>query len=112
VVDKVLSAIEGQENAVICLLGLAYKENVDDFRESPSVQIAQLLRERTSAELLVVEPFMDSSEAFTLVPLEEGIARASVVVHLTAHDAFKALDAASLAGKQVIDLRGNLKHLQ
>jgi UDP-N-acetyl-D-mannosaminuronic acid dehydrogenase len=90
-------------------LGLAYKENVDDFRESPSVTVADRLIEAGIGTVIVVEPFMKTgkaSNAYTLVSLEEGIAQAEIVVLLTAHDVFRQMDNALLKDKKVIDTRG------
>jgi UDP-N-acetyl-D-mannosaminuronic acid dehydrogenase len=108
VVAQVKKASVGISNPTICLLGLAYKENVDDFRESPSVTVADKLIESKVGKIVVVEPFMKASAKYDLVSLEEGIKQADVIVHLTAHDAFKNIARESLAGKKMIDTRGSL----
>lgn len=108
VVAQVKKAAEGLANPTICLLGLAYKENVDDFRESPSVTVADKLIAAQLGKVMVVEPFMASSSKYHLVPLEEGLGQADIVVHLTAHDVFKKIPSASLRAKKVIDTRGSL----
>jgi len=108
VVSKVKEAAKGIKNPVICLLGLAYKENVDDFRESPSVTVADKLIESGLGDVLIVEPFMKDSDRYRLVPLGEGLNRADIVVHLTAHDTFKAIAPELLEGKKIIDTRGSL----
>ena len=109
VAGKVREAAKGLKNPVICLLGLAYKENVDDFRESPSITVADLLIESKIGEIIVAEPFMKDSDVYNLVSLDEGLSRADIVVHLTAHQNFKSIKPAQLAGKKLIDTRGNLK---
>jgi UDP-N-acetyl-D-mannosaminuronic acid dehydrogenase len=106
VLNKIKEAAQGTSRPVICLLGLAYKENVDDFRESPSVTIADELIKLNIGEVIVVEPFMKSSNRYKLVSLPDGLKRADIVVHLTAHDSFKAISPAMLAGKKIIDPRG------
>ncbi|MCB1563758.1 MAG: UDP-N-acetyl-D-mannosamine dehydrogenase, partial [Alphaproteobacteria bacterium] len=109
VIEQIEQAVAGIDKPVICLLGLAYKENVDDFRESPSVTVADRLIENGIGTVIVVEPFMKAGKAgkaYTLVPLEEGIAQADIVVLLTAHDAFRKMDMTLLSGKKVIDTRG------
>lgn len=108
VIGKIRQAVSGLKNPVICLLGLAYKENVDDFRESPSVTVADKLIEAKLGEIIVVEPFMKESSQYNLVSLEDGLRRADVVVHLTAHDAFKTIAPERLNGKTIIDTRGSL----
>lgn len=109
VIEQIEQAAAGIDKPVICLLGLAYKENVDDFRESPSVTVADRLIETGIGTVIVVEPFMKAGKAgkaYALVPLEEGIAQADIVVLLTAHDAFRKMDMTLLSGKKVIDTRG------
>jgi UDP-N-acetyl-D-mannosaminuronic acid dehydrogenase len=86
---------------------LAYKENVDDFRESPSVTVADKLIAAQIGDVIVAEPFMASSNTYNLVSLDDGLARADIVVHLTAHDAFKAIRPDQLKGKTVINTRGD-----
>lgn len=106
VVNKVREAATQSSKPVICLLGLAYKENVDDFRESPSVTVADRLIAANIGEVIVVEPFMQQSDKYKLVSLADGLSRATVVVHLTPHNDFKAIRQDQLAGKIVIDTRG------
>lgn len=108
VVGKVKEAVAGLENPTVCVLGLAYKENVDDFRESPSVVITDRLMDEKVGHVLVVEPFMKNSTVYDLVTLEEGLQKADVVVMLTAHDVFKEITLGQLEGKKVIDTRGVL----
>ena len=107
VVEKIRAATAGKEKPVIALLGLAYKENVDDFRESPSVTVADKVIAANLGEVIVIEPFMASSDKYKLVAQDEALARADVIVHLTAHDAFKAINQNQLAGKTVINTRGD-----
>lgn len=79
----------------VALLGLAFKPNIDDLRESPAVQIAQHLGENTSIELLLVEPNIHELPAKitagTLVSLEDAIAQADVVAELVKHNEFADL---------------------
>lgn len=107
VIRKVMEAARGIKNPTICALGLAYKENVDDFRESPSVEIVERLQKMRGVQVVVVEPFMQSSDRYHLVSLEEGLARAQIVLHLTPHAQFKAISAQALRDKIVIDTRGD-----
>ncbi len=101
--------------AKVALLGLAFKPNIDDFRESPALEIAEELAHDFGDRLLLVEPFAAempaclSSSAAQLVGLDEAITAADVVVILVDHDAFKLLDTGRLAGKIVYDTRGMLK---
>ncbi len=109
VVEKIREASAGKAKPSICLLGLAYKENVDDFRESPSVTVAEKVMAANIGNVSVVEPFMPKSEQYNLVPLEQGVKDADIVVLLTAHDDFLKISREQLSGKTVIDTRGKLQ---
>jgi len=113
VLDKVRAAAEGLEQPVIAALGLAFKPDIDDLRESPALSIATKMTETiTDASFLVVEPHIDvlpdplNGIGVELVGLSEAVERADVVVLLVDHRQFKELDRARLAGKRVIDTRG------
>lgn len=108
VVSKIREAANGRKNPTICLLGLAYKENVDDFRESPSVTVADKVIEAKLGNVVVVEPFMPKSDKYTLLPQNEGLEKADIVVLLTAHEAFLGITMADLKGKALIDTRGKI----
>lgn len=116
VVGKVLLAVEekrAQSTVVtVACLGLAFKANVDDLRESPALEIVETLANEEGADrLLVVEPFVESlpislEGKAELVALEVALALADVVVLLVDHRQFKVEDRALLAGKHIIDTRG------
>jgi UDP-N-acetyl-D-mannosaminuronic acid dehydrogenase len=99
---------------VIATLGLAFKANIDDLRESPSIGItAELAEQLPTAKLLVVEPHVEALPAalrdrsnVELVGTEEAISKADVIVVLVDHDEFKSISPAAYAGKTVIDSRG------
>lgn len=98
----------------VALLGLAFKANIDDLRESPSLRIVQQLAWRApQAQLLAVEPHIDrlpeslaQAENVRLAGIDEAIAEAGIVVLLVDHDEFKAIPASQLEGAAVIDSRG------
>ncbi|MGQ7788292.1 UDP-N-acetyl-D-mannosamine dehydrogenase [Nesterenkonia sp. PF2B19] len=115
VLGRIEQALEhhGRE-ATVALMGLAFKANIDDLRESPSLSIAQRLAERApEARILAVEPHIDqlpaqlaSSGNVTLAGIDEALQTAQILVLLVDHDQFKAIDTARLAGHTVIDSRG------
>ncbi len=76
----------GRPARVACL-GLAFKPDIDDLRESPAIRVAEALRAQGHA-LLVVEPNIDTHEAFELVSLDEALSRADVVAVLVRHRGF------------------------
>ena len=113
VVAEVKEKAKGVENPTIACLGLAYKADVGDLRESPAVAIAAKLSSCTKGDVLVVEPHIKAlppvlSERanVALVQSDEALSRASVVVMLTNHRAFLSIDRSRLEGKIVIDTRG------
>jgi UDP-N-acetyl-D-mannosaminuronic acid dehydrogenase len=83
----------------IAVLGLAFKEDVDDLRESPAVEITQMLVEQ-GAQVKAYEPFKPDAqyEAFETVPaLETALEAAEMLVILVGHSVFKALDPQQVA---------------
>lgn len=114
VISKVLEAVEGQESPVVAALGLAFKPDIDDMRESPALDIAGQLADRLApGRVLAVEPNVTELPAklsghtnLELAPLEEAVAAADVVVLLVDHKEFKAMDTTALDGKTVINTRG------
>ncbi|WP_418909121.1 UDP-N-acetyl-D-mannosamine dehydrogenase [Glutamicibacter endophyticus] len=115
VISKVEEATKSDKfNGKVALLGLAFKANIDDMRESPSIAIARKLAEANpSVEFLAVEPHvealpksLDGLNNLTLTPTDAALADASVLTLLVDHDQFKTVPATALAGKEVIDTRG------
>lgn len=115
VVEKVRVAAQTHGNEpTIAVLGLAFKANIDDLRESPAIGIAIDLAEGLpGSRLLVAEPHveslpraLDGRANVVLTGTADAIAQADVVVVLVDHDEFKAIDTDTLAGKSIIDSRG------
>ncbi len=92
VVDKILEIVGDRPNPVIAALGLAYKGNVDDLRESPALEVVRLLREK-NCEVRVHDPLVKHAP-FEVLPLEACLRNADCAVILTAHDAYAQLDPA------------------
>ena len=92
----------------ILLLGLAYKKNTGDARESPALRVADLLRrmgaEVRAADPLVTEPAVLDQAVARVDATPEEIASADLVVLLTDHDAFRASNVAAHA-RYVLDCR-------
>ena len=96
--------------AVVACLGLAFKANIDDLRESPSVEIAAHLAD-AGLKVLAVEPHVTVlpkalQGRVELASLDDALARASVIVLLVDHRAFAGLTLEQLKGKKLIDTRG------
>ena len=72
------------------LMGLAFKPNIDDLRESPAKYIVQkVLQNSNNEEHFIVEPNIDSHNVFKLTNYNEAIVNADIVVYLVAHEEFK-----------------------
>ncbi len=110
VADHVLERAARFTNPVVACLGLAYKPDIDDLRESPALHIVRrLVAELTNGEVLAVEPHVLLVDGIVLSTLAEAVARADIVVCLVAHKVFRQLDRALLAGKIVFDTCGGLR---
>lgn len=114
VVRQIVQTLDGRRGARIALLGLAFKANIDDTRESPAVDVVRLLSEAVpDAVLHAVEPHIvelprELAEApnIQLSSLSEAVEEADVIVLLVDHDHFLSLDREGLDGAAVIDTKG------
>ena len=112
---KIRTLLDAAPQGKVALLGLAFKPDIDDFRESPALEIAEALSRRHGERMLVVEPFIEKlPEVFAgsearLATLDEALREAEIVVILVDHTAFKHLGSEDLAGKLVFDTRGMLQ---
>jgi UDP-N-acetyl-D-mannosaminuronic acid dehydrogenase len=74
-------------------MGLAFKPNIDDLRESPAKYIAQeVLQNANNEEYYIVEPNIVSHKVFKLTHYDEAIQKADIIVFLVAHKEFKNLN--------------------
>jgi UDP-N-acetyl-D-mannosaminuronic acid dehydrogenase len=114
VLGKIRAAVKAvQGRATVACLGLAFKPDIDDLRESPALKITEMLAQESTCRVLAVEPFVKRLPTFfsdwpdvELMEAEQAIAAADVVVLLVNHAAFKEIDRRNLEGKVVIDTRG------
>lgn len=109
VIDKVKAKAAKFKNPKIACLGLAFKANVDDLRESPAVKIVQQLQKEAVGELLVCEPNIEKHPELPLHNLSDCIGQADIVLLLVDHREFKALKPADLNEKILIDTRGAIR---
>ena len=92
----------------IAIMGLAFKPNIDDLRESPAKYIAQkVLQNANNDSYFIVEPNIKSHNVFKLTNYKEAAEKADIIVFLVAHDEFKTLNLS--ADKIVLDFCGILK---
>jgi len=94
----------------IALLGLAFKPDIDDLRESPAKYIVQrVLQDANNEEYYIVEPNIDNHKIFKLTDLTVAVKNTDIIVILVAHKEFKQLT--ELENKVVLDFSGALKKL-
>ena len=106
VVERVIANAEKFKSPCIACLGLAYKPDIDDLRESPAVEIVESLLARGIGELKIVEPNLESHDKFELVPLDEALAAADIVLMLVGHKSFLSISNSKLAEKIIVDTCG------
>ncbi len=114
VAHQVVEAAGRFRAPTVACLGLAFKPNVDDLRESPAVDIVkQICSALPDTEILASEPFVSELpttlagiDNLRLVPVGEAIDAADIIVLLVDHDQFKAVKKTRLAGKVLYDTRG------
>ncbi|PGS49870.1 nucleotide sugar dehydrogenase [Bacillus sp. AFS041924] len=97
VVNNVKAMVEGIENPKIAAFGVTYKGNVDDMRESPAMDIIDILRNE-NLEVAVHDPHVES-DTFKLFSAEEAVQDAHLILVLTDHDEFKTMNTDELAEK-------------
>ena len=92
----------------IALMGLAFKPNIDDLRESPAKYIAQkVLQNSNNEEYYIVEPNITEHKVFKLTNYKEAVQKAEIIVFLVAHKEFKTLQLDE--NKVVLDFCGVFK---
>ena len=94
----------------VALLGLSYKADIDDLRESPALEVARQLHADGDLELLLVEPHLARSpiDGLPLHTAEDALAAADIAVVLVAHRAFRRLPRALFHRPAVVDAVGLL----
>ena len=111
--DNVRKQIERFRKPVVACLGLAYKPDIDDLRESPALQIAQTIGKEDEAQLLVVEPNINELPAslanmdhIELVELSVAIEKADIILLLVSHKQFADIDPRKFQERVFIDTVG------
>ena len=77
---------------VVAMMGLAFKPDIDDLRESPAKQIvSKVMQSCNNANFLIVEPNVSEHNVYKLTPYEEAYNKADIIAFLVAHTPFKSL---------------------
>jgi UDP-N-acetyl-D-mannosaminuronic acid dehydrogenase len=106
VAELIERAAGGLAGKTVALLGLAFKPNVDDLRESPAVELARDLHSR-GADVLAFEPYRPDAGLpgiQQVKSLAAALVSAEALVLAVAHDQFKALDPVEIRGQTKADL--------
>lgn len=106
-VREAINAFQLCENRApkVALMGLAFKPNIDDLRQSPAIYITQrVLQEANDETYFIVEPNVAEHSVYKLTDAKEAAAQADIVAFLVAHDEFKGLAFAE--HQQVLDFCG------
>jgi len=105
--NRVKAKADRFKNPVIGCLGLAFKANIDDLRESPAMEITRELIGSGLGRVMACEPNANHSfDEFSLYPLEQVMREADILLVLVDHDEFKEIDRELLKEKVLIDTRG------
>lgn len=100
--------LEHRYKPCVAMMGLAFKPNIDDLRESPAKYIVtKVMQCCNNANILVVEPNVKEHNVFKLTDYKEAYEKADIIVFLTAHEPFKALEYRE--DKVIIDFCGIFK---
>jgi len=97
--------LKNNKEPKIALMGMAFKPNIDDLRESPAKYIVQrVLQDANEEEYFIVEPNIHEHKIFKLTEYNEAIEKADVIAFLVAHKEFKGLTIPN--NKVVLDFCG------
>ena len=111
VLAKIKTSLAHIPNPTIACLGLSFKADIDDIRESPALEIVEHLANENT-QPLVVEPHLETLPTSLQFPhvkltdLHDAIAKADLVLLLVNHRKFANIDRALLQNKHIIDTRG------
>lgn len=100
--------IKNNKTPAVALMGLAFKPNIDDLRESPAIYITQKVLQQAKGETyFIVEPNVQDHPYYKITKLDEAIKKADIIALLVAHNEFKTLNISE--DKIVLDFCGAVK---
>jgi len=111
-IARASALVEANPQARVACLGLAFKANIDDFRESPARLVAATLARRFGSRIAVVEPYASelpiefTDTGAELVDIDAALESCDALIVLVDHDLFRSVPLAERAHKVVYDTRG------
>lgn len=113
IINKIKEKADKFKRPVIACLGLSFKADIDDLRESPAIEIVKQLALESVGEIILVEPhiaqmpdLLKQYDNIEFYDTKQAINKADIIILLVNHKAFKAIDRNLLKEKIVIDTRG------
>jgi len=112
VIERADALLAANPEARVACLGLAFKANIDDFRESPARLVASTLTRKYADRISVVEPFITElpieyrDTPVELVDIDTALEACDILIVLVDHDLFKSIPLSERANKIVYDTRG------
>jgi len=111
-IDRAAALIDRLPGVPVACLGLAFKANIDDFRESPALKVAADLAHRFGERIRIVEPYADrlpaafDGSAARLIDIDAAIESCPIMIVLVDHEVFKSVPLDERVDKLVYDTRG------
>lgn len=118
VVAKVKEAASKFKNPKIACLGLSYKADIDDLRESPALKIVENLLKSQIGQILVVEPHLkkipkslENQKNLAIVPFDDALSKCDIVLLLVNHREFSQINVNLIPEKILLDIVGTFNPL-